>query len=60
MDKVTKTFYIGKSAFDRLQESGNNLNINEINFFSTKGKQDDWIVSHWPPVKVKVTVEVIK
>lgn len=61
MKKRTLKAWIGKNC--NLEEdfycnSRGLLELDEVS--SRKGKKTDWFNGEWPPVKVKVTIEVVE
>jgi len=62
--KVSLTGWAGKSCFDDLVDEMKSP-YNEIDklvsivLFKTRGVKDVWWNDDWPPVKVKITVEVL-
>jgi hypothetical protein len=62
MKKKTITGWVYKNAnmSKMFYWEGDWLCLGDININKTKGKQAYWDPNEWPPIKVKVTIEVIE
>lgn len=60
MRKKTFTGWIGKSVKDLSELVHKDKTYDKIDLlYLTRGKKEDWDFENWPPIKVKVTIEVI-